>query len=53
MSLRLGLRLALILGLAACQSSLKPAEENTVRRCLLCDECQEGELDSVVALGSR
>jgi hypothetical protein len=45
---------ALILGVAACGSPrLKSAEENTVRRWLLCDECLEGELDSVVALGSR
>jgi hypothetical protein len=52
MTLRFGPRLALILGLAACQS-LNPAEENTVRRWLLCDECIDGELDSVVVLGSR
>jgi hypothetical protein len=52
MSLYSGLFVALIIGLTACQS-LKPEEENTVRRWLLCDECMEGELDSVVALGSR
>jgi hypothetical protein len=41
----------LVFALATCQRQ-SPAEENTVRRWLLCDECQEGELDSVVALGS-
>jgi hypothetical protein len=53
MRFRLGPRLALILGLAACrQQSLKPEEELTVRRWLLCDECLEGELDSVVVKGN-
>jgi len=48
---RFGL-LTLILALTACDS-LTPREQRTVQRWLLCDECTEGELDSVVALGDR
>lgn len=48
-SLALG---TLAIALTACDSP-KPAEERAIRRWLLCEECVEGELDSVVALGSR
>ncbi len=44
--------LALALALVAC-NRLKPAEERTVQRWLLCEECVEGEQDSVVALAIR
>lgn len=42
--------LAVAVALTACDS-LKPAQDRTVRRWLLCEECVDGELDSVVALG--
>jgi hypothetical protein len=41
-----------VLVLAACLPPTQ-AERGTVRRWLLCEECNEGELDSVVALGGR
>lgn len=44
--------LALVLALAACDR-LTPPEKETVRRWLLCEECLEGEQDSVLALGER
>jgi hypothetical protein len=47
-----GLLFALALALAGCDR-LTSAEEAKVRRWLLCEECAEGELDSVVALGDR
>jgi hypothetical protein len=47
-----GLLVALLLLLPACER-LTPAEDRTIRRWLLCEECVEGELDSVVALGDR
>ena len=45
--------LALVLALASCGGGLKPADERKIQRWLLCEECTEGELDSVLALGSR
>jgi hypothetical protein len=41
-----------ILGALACKD-LSPSEERVVSRWLLCDECQEGELQAVLALGDR
>jgi hypothetical protein len=48
---RPGTLLGLAVMLTACQPTT--AERNTVRRWLLCEECSEGELDAVVALGDR
>jgi len=48
---RNGTLLGLAIVLAACHPTA--AERNTVRRWLLCEECSEGELDAVVALGDR
>lgn len=48
---RQGALVGLAVVLTACQPTA--AERNTVRRWLLCEECSEGELDSVVALGDR
>ncbi len=50
MSPRLGI-VVLVVALTACDKSLTPAEDRTVRRWLLCDECVDGELDSLLALG--
>lgn len=52
MTPRAGVVLALVLLLAACDP-LTSAEQRTVRRWLLCEECIEGERDSVVALRDR
>jgi hypothetical protein len=48
-------RAALVLALAGCEPEwdLDPREDRLVRRWLLCEECVNGELDSVIALGSR
>jgi hypothetical protein len=47
---RLGAASALAFALVACQR-ISPADERTVRRYLLCEECRAGEQDSVIALG--
>lgn len=44
--------LALLVALAGC-NPLRHAEEESLRGWLLCDECVDGELDSVLALGPR
>jgi hypothetical protein len=46
------LHLTFLLALTGCKS-LNQAEERTLKRWLLCEECVEGERDSVVALGDR
>lgn len=51
MNPRYGL-LAMILMLPACDS-LTPAEQRNLQRWLLCEECVEGERDSIDALGDR
>jgi hypothetical protein len=49
---RLGALLGFVLAVAACARPT-PEERRTVDRWLLCEECVDGELDSVVALGDR
>lgn len=46
-----GALLGLVIVLAACHPT--GAERSTVRRWLLCEECNEGELDAVVSLGNN
>jgi len=43
---------ALLLAVAACRPSTA-AERRTVQGWLLCEECSDGELDSVIAMGDR
>jgi hypothetical protein len=50
---RRALLLGLLLALPACGDDSTPAERRTVEEWLLCEECSDGELDSVVALGQR
>ena len=52
MSTRRWLVLGVVLA-AACQRPPTDSERRTVERWLLCEECVDGELDSVVALGDR
>jgi hypothetical protein len=43
-----------MLAMAACNGAAPtPAERRTVEEWLLCEECSDGELDSVLALGDR
>jgi hypothetical protein len=52
MTIRLPAVLALLVALAGC-NPLRDAEQESLRRWLLCDECTEGELYAVLALGER
>lgn len=55
MTIRGGMVVFLALGLMACHkpSPTQGREDRIVQRWLLCDECVEGELDSLLALGAR
>ena len=53
MSPRRAVLLGILLALQACGDDSTPAERRAVEEWLLCEECSEGELDSVIALGDR